>query len=153
MLIIEGGMVQWAKYVYIVVELDMLQDSTVVIDWDVFWNSHRQLPVFVCQLRKINFRFPFPFAANRRKFAISILRLQQTNGNCRFLLVPFFTFVSVCIFIFILTFKYTFILQFQTHPRRFFLIRLPFAHCANGSLSFVRLLTKKQMEVICWQTD
>jgi hypothetical protein len=28
-------------------------------------------------------------------------------------------------------------------PRRFSTIRLPFAHCANGILSFVRLLTKK----------
>ncbi len=26
---------------------------------------------------------------------------------------------------------------------------LPFAHCANGHSSFVRLLTKKQTEVIC----
>jgi hypothetical protein len=38
-------------------------------------------------------------------------------------------------------------------PRRFFLIRLPFAHRANGSLSFVRLLTKKQKEVIRLLTD
>jgi hypothetical protein len=29
----------------------------------------------------------------------------------------------------------------------------PFAHCANGSLSFVRLLAKKQTEVICKQTE
>jgi hypothetical protein len=33
-------------------------------------------------------------------------------------------------------------------PRQFFLIRLPFTHRANGSLSFVRLLTKKQKKVI-----
>ncbi len=32
-------------------------------------------------------------------------------------------------------------------PRRFCLTRLPFANCANGSLSFVRLLTKNQTEV------
>ncbi len=37
--------------------------------------------------------------------------------------------------------------------RRYFLIRFPFANCANGSSSFVRLLTKKQTEVICLQTD
>ncbi len=29
---------------------------------------------------------------------------------------------------------------------------ITFAHCANVSLSFVRLLTKKQTEVICLQT-
>jgi hypothetical protein len=39
-----------------------------------------------------NFRFPFSFAANKRKFAVSVFRLQQTNGNCRFQLVPF----SIC---------------------------------------------------------
>ncbi len=33
------------------------------------------------------------------------------------------------------------------------LICLPFAHRANGSLSFVRLLMKKQTEVIRLQTD
>jgi hypothetical protein len=33
------------------------------------------------------------------------------------------------------------------------LIRLPFAHHANGSLSFVRLMTKKLAEVIRLQTD
>jgi hypothetical protein len=38
-------------------------------------------------------------------------------------------------------------------PRRFSLIRLPFAHHANGSWSCVRLLTKKQTEVIRLQTD
>ncbi len=47
-------------------------------------------------------------------------------------------------------------LLFQTEnekPKRFSLIRLPFAHRANGSLSFVSLFTKKQTEVICWQTN
>ncbi len=33
------------------------------------------------------------------------------------------------------------------------LIHLPFAHHANRSLSFVHLLTKKQMEVIRWRMD
>ncbi len=37
--------------------------------------------------------------------------------------------------------------------RRLSLIPLPFAHRANESLSFVRLLTKKQTEVIHLQTD
>ncbi len=49
-------------------------------------------------------------------------------------------------------------LPFQTEngkqkPRQFFLIRLLFSNSANGSLSFVRLLTKKQTEVISLQTD
>jgi hypothetical protein len=33
---------------------------------------------------KENFRFPFPLAANKRKFAISVLYLQKTNGSCHF---------------------------------------------------------------------
>jgi hypothetical protein len=43
-------------------------------------------------------------------------------------------------------------LPFQTEngklkPRRFYLIRLPFAHCANERLSFDRLFAKKPTEV------
>ncbi len=38
-------------------------------------------------------------------------------------------------------------------PRQFSLTRLRFFHCANRSLSFVRLLTKKEMEVIRLQAD
>jgi hypothetical protein len=33
-----------------------------------------------------------PFAANKRKFAVSVFRLFATNSSCRFLLVHF----SVC---------------------------------------------------------
>jgi hypothetical protein len=49
-------------------------------------------------------------------------------------------------------------LPFQTEngngsPGDFPLSIYPFANWANGSLSFVRLLTKKQMEVIRLQTD
>ncbi len=53
---------------------------------------------------------------------------------------------------------WTWILKNQTEygkrkPRLFSLIHLPFAHRANGSLSFVCLLTKNQTEVIPLQTD
>ncbi len=49
-------------------------------------------------------------------------------------------------------------LPFQTEnrkwkPMRFSFNLLPFAHCANGSLLFVRLFTQKQTEVIPLQTD
>jgi hypothetical protein len=49
---------------------------------------------------------------------------------------------------------YILILLFQTvngkwKLRQFSLICLLFAHCANGSLLFFFLLTKKQMEVTC----
>jgi hypothetical protein len=34
-------------------------------------------------------KLPFPFAVNKQKFVLSIFRLQQTNGSCRFSLAPF----------------------------------------------------------------
>jgi hypothetical protein len=46
-------------------------------------------PFIVCRPRKTNVCFPYPFAANKEKFAISVLRLQKTNRSCR---LPF----SVC---------------------------------------------------------
>ncbi len=49
--------------------------------------------------------------------------------------------------------RYTAVSNGKQKIRRFSLIRLPFAHRANGSLSFVRLLTKKQTEwSVCKRT-
>jgi hypothetical protein len=42
--------------------------------------------------------------------------------------------------------------KLKTEAHTIFLIRLPFVHRANGSLSFVRVLTKKQTKVIHLQT-
>ncbi len=43
-----------------------------------------------CKPTKENiFHFQFPFAANKRKFAVSVCPLQQTNGSCCFPLVLF----------------------------------------------------------------
>jgi hypothetical protein len=39
--------------------------------------------------QETSYRFPIPFAANKRKFAVSVLCLQKTNGSCHFSLVPF----------------------------------------------------------------
>jgi hypothetical protein len=44
-------------------------------------------------------------------------------------------------------------IKWKRKPRLFSLIRLPFAHRANGSLPFVRLLMRKQTEVIRLQTE
>ncbi len=38
-------------------------------------------------------------------------------------------------------------------PRQFSLISLPFAHCVNGCLLFVRLLMRKETQGIHLQTD
>jgi hypothetical protein len=35
-----------------------------------------------CLPTKENVHFPFPFAANKWKFVVSVLRLQKTNGSC-----------------------------------------------------------------------
>jgi hypothetical protein len=85
-----------------------------------------------------------------KQTSVLCFRLQQTNGNCRFSSVPF---SCVCNFIYI----FIYMLLFQKEngkwkPRRFPLFRLPFAHRAKGHWPFVRLVTKKQTEVICLQT-
>jgi hypothetical protein len=48
--------------------------------------------------------------------------------------------------------KQTSVSNGKRKPRRFFLIRLPFAHHANGSLLFVRLFTKKKKISVCRRT-
>jgi hypothetical protein len=44
---------------------------------------------YLCRPRKTNFCFLFPLAANKRKFAVFVFRLQQNNGGCHFPLVQF----------------------------------------------------------------
>jgi hypothetical protein len=70
--------------------------------------------------------------------------------------------VCVCMSVCVLYILYIFFLNFYLYAavsngkwkhRQFSVIRLPFAHRANGSLSFVRLSTNKQMKVIHLQTD
>jgi hypothetical protein len=68
------------------------------------------------------------FANQGKQTSVFCFRLQQTNG-------------------------YMYISNGKLKPRQFSLIRLPFDHHANRSLSFVCLLTKKQMEVIRLQTE
>ncbi len=89
--------------------------------------------------RKTSFCFPFPFIAYKQKFALSVYK---KKGSFRFPLVPFSES----------TYMYIEMADYIRKPRRS-MIRLPFAHCANGSLSFVSLLTKKQIELILMQTN
>ncbi len=67
---------------------------------------------------------------------------QQTNGSLPFPLSVYkYAEVSLDIYIFICTCVYMYIYRYATisngklKPRRFSLIRLPFAHSANESLS------------------
>ncbi len=57
------------------------------------------------------------------------------------------------IYISISTYKYAAISNGKWKPRLVPLILIPFADRANGSLSFVCVITKKQTEVFCLQTD
>jgi hypothetical protein len=42
------------------------------VDGYVCWNSTRRLPFIVYRPKKTNFRLPFPFSANKWKFAVSV---------------------------------------------------------------------------------
>jgi hypothetical protein len=98
--------------------------------------------------------------------------LQQTNGSCRYLLVPFSIYKYVLkwqhIYMYIHTHRkqnyiYIFaaISKGKQKPRQFSLFCLPFAHCELGSFSFVRSLTKKKLSLckrtcpstVCWLTS
>jgi hypothetical protein len=100
----------------------------ITIDRNICWHSNHRLQFIVCQPRKTNFHFP---------------------------LVPFpYTYIYTHIH----TSAYIYILPFLTEnrkqkPRCFALIHLWFAHCTTRNLSFIHLLMKKQMEVICLQTN
>ncbi len=64
------------------------------IDGHVCWSSNHQLLLIVCRPRKTKFRFPFLFAANKRKFVISVFCLQKNTEVavfCQFHF-PFVTF-------------------------------------------------------------
>ncbi len=127
--------------------------NQISIDGHICWDTKRRWQFIVCRSSKTNFRFP-----------ISIYRKQTEVCRFRFPLALFFRIyifiettayidihISIYIYIFISLFLYIYMLPFQTEnrkrkPRRFSLILLPFAHRANGSLSFF-FLTKKQTEV------
>jgi hypothetical protein len=56
--------------------------------WARLMKHKLSITVYLCRPRKTNFRLSFPFAANARKFAVTVFHLQKTNGSRRFLLVP-----------------------------------------------------------------
>ncbi len=156
-------------------------DNGIGIDWHVCRNSNRPLPFIVCRLRKTNFHFLFLFAANKWNLPFSIrffFHLQlgvhgngflEFRGSRNFFRISFYFLGipqnSVCKIpqnghahsIKILG-NYKVLreknqMDAKRKPMRFSLIRSQFAHCANGILSIVRLLRKKQTEVIRLQTD
>ncbi len=62
-------------------------------------------------------------------------------------------YVRICTYIYTHTHTHIYSKNGTRKPSGFSFISLPFAHCANGSLSFVRLWTNKQMEVIRLKLD
>jgi hypothetical protein len=110
-----------------------------------------------------NIDYRLSFADYGKLTFVSRFRLQQTNGSCRFPLVPLsyiemaaniyieiliyiytyiylYIYISISIFICMLPFKME---NGKRKPRRCSINRLPSAHRANGSLSHVRLFKKK----------
>ncbi len=57
--------------------------------WARLLKQQLSITIYCLPTKKTNFHIPFPFAANKQKFAVSIFRLQKTIGSCRFPLVPF----------------------------------------------------------------
>ncbi len=57
--------------------------------WACLLRQQLLITVYLLLTKETNFCILFPFASNKWKFAVSILHLQQTNGSCRFLFIPF----------------------------------------------------------------
>jgi hypothetical protein len=99
----------------------------------------------------------YPFAENKWKFAIFRFPFAENKRKQPFSVSSVFHLhIYICIetaaYIYGYPYIYAAVSSGKREPRRFFLVRLRFAHRANGSSSFVRLFTKKP-EVIRLQTD
>jgi hypothetical protein len=82
--------------------------------------------------------YHLPFAENKRKFPVSVFRLFRFPKTC---------ILNCCIYLYIYLYLCICCLfKRRRKAQAIFPIRLPFAHRANGNLSYVHLLTKKQME-------
>ncbi len=111
----------------------------------VCWNSNPRLLIIVCRPWKTNVRFLFPFAAIKRKFAVSVFSFQQTNRNCRFLLVPLFVCVGVlgcvCVCVYLCLYLYFYLYaaisngKQKTEAQTIFLN--PFTVCSSWKRKFV----------------
>ncbi len=85
--------------------------------------------------------FSVSVAINTQKFAISVFRLQQTKGNCCFMLVPFSCVcVCVCICVYIYTHNTRARLLTQQTPITFYCL-------PTKENKFLLSVWKKQMEV------
>ncbi len=60
-----------------------------------------------------------------------------------------YIYIYICVHIYIYISVYAAVSNEKGEPRRFSLIRFPFAHCANGSLLFVCLRRNKRKLSVC----
>ncbi len=115
----------------------------------VYWlSTKKQTSVFHFCLQETNGSLPFLFSICSRQqnlpFSVSFDICLSTVCMCMcgYLCVGVGGWVCVCVCCVFMC-----VCENGRQKRRFSLIHLPFAHCANGSLSFVRLLTKKQWKL------
>ncbi len=102
-----------------------------------FADQGKQISIFfVCRKQIEVCRILFSFAANRQKLSFSVSAGFHLN-----IFIDIYVYIS------------TSASNEKWKPRQFSLIHLLFAHRANESSLFVCFFTKKQMEVICLQTD
>ncbi len=105
------------------------------------------------------------FADQGKPTSVFRFRLQQTNGNCHSLLVPFYMSSCVCVSIYSYLYLYLYLYPYlygnvfiftfisclcKQKTEALVIFPNPFivCSCANRSLSFVRLLMKKERKVI-----
>ncbi len=98
--------------------------------WAHQLNEQSSITIFFCRPRKTNIHFPFPFSVCSKQKEIAVFR--QIRCQC------------IHIYIYLYIYIYAAISNIKWKPRRFSFIRLPFAHSANASLSFVRLFTRNK---------
>ncbi len=119
----------------------------------------RLLKQQICRQSKKNFRFPYIYTCIQKRQHILYRYIWMYIYI--YIYINIYIFISISIYIYIYTYIYisisvyifTAVSNRKWKPRRFSLIRLPFAHRATGSLSLVRLFPKKQSEVIPLQTN
>ncbi len=109
-----------------------------------------------------NVDYRISFCRSRRKTVTSVFHiygyiLKYWNGSIYILWINIYIYIHIYNIIYRYLYQYIYIYIYDNvsngkmengRPGDFSLILLPFAHCANGSLSFVHLLKKKQTEVI-----
>jgi hypothetical protein len=137
----------------------MMNNYMIFIDRQVCWNSNRQLLFIVCRPRKTNVHLrqtngslPSLFTICRKKIYIYAHTHSETVAYICIQYICYIWNYTIHINVYIYIYIYT-CGCFKQKPEAQAIFFNLFAHHSNGSLSFVCLLMKKQMEVIRLQRD